>query len=518
MKFLNEKNFDFLMASAVLLVLAIPVGIANIYLGYIIGEGPCTLCWWERMGMVVIGSAGILILRYGLKAKYIASILFSAAYGIFMTLRHASFSIYRDVGMGFGGDIFGAHTYTWGILVYWVVILAMGIFILFAKNSEIAADISRKDTRIKKLSPYSKFVIFISIIVVFSNAFQALISAGIPPYSGKGSPERISLNNTWTTGVWKRFQKPFSFVGSNIVENPYISGEQNKISIKFNENSNDGAFVNLKQAPKVKNEFKIPFKVEGIFGKGVASSLSYNKNDDSFAISNTEGGVYFTDLNFKQTHYAIIDKPNGRNIKKAVASTFVDNMFVVAGFNKTIFAVKKTPNSKIDSYKEWNSFRKTSGGLEMPWYRDRPALLTIRAKKQYILTLSKDKDSDFMYMISVPNDKVKGSILIKVDTKDRLLSSESLISSKIDLKKGRDIKDYYITAGDIYGGKFLAYSKNYNTLLVINLDSAKIIDAYEMPKIGDISSITIKDSSIFVLYYKEKEPYIAEIENPLILN
>jgi disulfide bond formation protein, dsbB family len=51
MSFFNEKNFDFVMATAVLLMLAIPVGIANIYLGYVIGEGPCTLCWWERIGM-----------------------------------------------------------------------------------------------------------------------------------------------------------------------------------------------------------------------------------------------------------------------------------------------------------------------------------------------------------------------------------------------------------------------------------------------------------------------------------
>ncbi len=38
MSLFNEKNFDFVMATAVLLVLAIPVGIANIYLGYVIGE------------------------------------------------------------------------------------------------------------------------------------------------------------------------------------------------------------------------------------------------------------------------------------------------------------------------------------------------------------------------------------------------------------------------------------------------------------------------------------------------
>lgn len=194
MGFFNEKNFDFFMATAVLLVLAIPVGIANLYLGYVIGEGPCTLCWWERIGMVVVGAAGILVLRYGLKARYITAILIGAAYGIFMTLRHASFSIYRDVGMGFGGDIFGAHTYTWGILVYWVVVVAMGLFMLFAKDKVVAQDISRADTRVKPLNAYSKFVVVLSLIVIVSNAAQALISAGYPPYSGKGDPERISLN------------------------------------------------------------------------------------------------------------------------------------------------------------------------------------------------------------------------------------------------------------------------------------------------------------------------------------
>ena len=43
------------MTTAVLLILAIPVGIANIYLGYVVGESPCTLCWFERIGMILIG-------------------------------------------------------------------------------------------------------------------------------------------------------------------------------------------------------------------------------------------------------------------------------------------------------------------------------------------------------------------------------------------------------------------------------------------------------------------------------
>lgn len=41
--FESEKNFNLLIATEVLLILAIPVGIANVVLGYIIGESPCTL-------------------------------------------------------------------------------------------------------------------------------------------------------------------------------------------------------------------------------------------------------------------------------------------------------------------------------------------------------------------------------------------------------------------------------------------------------------------------------------------
>lgn len=515
MSFFNEKNFNFVMATAVLLVLAIPVGVANIYLGYVIGEGPCTLCWWERMGMVVVGVAGILILRYGLKARYVAAVLIGAAYGLFMTLRHSSGIIWRDVGMGFGGDIFGAHTYTWGILVYWVVVVAMGLMMLFAKDKDVAADLSRKDTRVKPLSAYATFVVIASLLVILSNAVQAVISAGVPPFSGKSDPERLSLKNTWTTKTWKGLSRPFSFVAADVVEKPFIASEPSEKSVKFNSDPANGAFEELKPAPSVKNSFPLPFEAKGIFGKGSASGIAYDPATDSFGISNTAGGVYFTDANFKVTAHAIVDTPNGRNFKQPVASTFVDGMLVTTGFNKTIFAVKRVEKDKIDPYKEWVTLRETTGGLEMPWKQNRPVMLTIRAKKQYILTLAKDPQSRFMYSLSVPNERVKNIILIKVDTKDNMLSGESVVTAGIALKQGRDIKDYYVTAGDITGGKFLAYSKNYNTLLVIDLAEAKIIDAYAMPQIGDVSGMAIKGDSIFALTYKDGKAEIVELTNPL---
>ena len=60
-RILSEKYFNIAMLWAVLLILVIPVGIANVYLGYVLGESPCTLCWYERFGMITIGFLGLFM-------------------------------------------------------------------------------------------------------------------------------------------------------------------------------------------------------------------------------------------------------------------------------------------------------------------------------------------------------------------------------------------------------------------------------------------------------------------------
>lgn len=118
----TERNFSFIMTTAVLLILAIPVGIANVVLGYIILESPCTQCWFERAGMIAIGIMGIFILRYGPRPKYIAMMVVSTWWGFFSTLRHTAVYLSADLGQGLGDKILGAHTYTWGVFVYWCAV------------------------------------------------------------------------------------------------------------------------------------------------------------------------------------------------------------------------------------------------------------------------------------------------------------------------------------------------------------------------------------------------------------
>ena len=228
--FESEKNFNLLIATEVLLILAIPVGIANVVLGYIIGESPCTLCWFERTGMILIGVLGVMVLRYGLRMRYLAAMAFSSCFGLYMTLRHTSMLLHQDQGQGFGDAMFGAHTYSWGVFVYWVSVLALVVILLFVRpNNPVSQDLAGTRKVIKPLSKYSKFVDVMIFAVCCSNAFQAFLENGVPPFAGKGSPNRFTLDITkasedWTMSLWKRAVSSWSLRGPRDIDTPYVVG------------------------------------------------------------------------------------------------------------------------------------------------------------------------------------------------------------------------------------------------------------------------------------------------------
>ncbi|MGV2377251.1 UNVERIFIED_CONTAM: disulfide bond formation protein B [Campylobacter lari] len=152
----NDQYFYLFMSTAVLLILAIPVGFANMYLGYYHNESPCTLCWFERIGMIIIGVLGMLILRYGPQIKYIVCVFLFAGYGIYMGIRHTASWWQRDIGIGLGDKLVGAHTYTWAVVVYWCVVVVMGLALLFIrKNSSMMQDLVNEKISVKPLNGYS---------------------------------------------------------------------------------------------------------------------------------------------------------------------------------------------------------------------------------------------------------------------------------------------------------------------------------------------------------------------------
>ena len=118
----DEKRFFNLFALAALALIALPVGIACLVLGFGMGDSPCIMCWHERFCMVAISFIALLIVRYGFAVKYLAVILFLACLGLYDGFLHYSLDGtgggYLDIKQGFGLEILGAHTQFWVVSLY----------------------------------------------------------------------------------------------------------------------------------------------------------------------------------------------------------------------------------------------------------------------------------------------------------------------------------------------------------------------------------------------------------------
>ena len=122
----KAKTFYDIVCWGGLLIVLLPVGIANIILGYMMGDSPCTLCWGQRQQMAYIGVVALFMVRYGFKPKYLATMLVMAACGLYSSFRHLGNHAMRDVGQGFGLDVFGIHTQLCDVICCCCVVMPSG--------------------------------------------------------------------------------------------------------------------------------------------------------------------------------------------------------------------------------------------------------------------------------------------------------------------------------------------------------------------------------------------------------
>lgn len=515
----SEKNFNALMATAVMLILVIPVGIANVWLGYVVGESPCVLCWWERIGMILVGLLGLFILRYGPRLRYVAAVFFIAAFGMHMGLRHLGNFVQLDVDMGLGASILGVRTYTWAAIVYWAVVIVMSLFLIFIKKSaELNADFSGQRSVIKPFSAYGKVVFYLSFALVISNGVQAFFTNGIPPYGGKAPTDRMSLNlamssKTWERYVWDRL-KSFN-LKKDYPQRPYIRGVFD--TKKFNENFADGAVLGASKLELLGTK-----QIEIKMNRGeMIASVSYDEKNQEFALTSSYAGSYFTkDLkNFDK--FAVLDYQNSWNLGHTTASAFVGEDLLVIGQNKTAYGLKKL-KEPMDKVIEYRTFLQTSGDYGSYFEKSvdrytkdgRPFLTMIRAKQAYALAFGADEK--FMYIISAPNDVVKNVVIGKFLISERKLSAEAYLkpAKGLALKQKRNFKDYYVVGAASAGDQILAYSREYNTLLSIDKNSLEVVQAYEMPQMSEPHSLAVGADRLYVLGFEGDKNLLYEIERP----
>lgn len=208
-----EKKFFNQMSVAVILLMALPVGIACIILGFGMGDSPCVMCWAERITMIVIAFIGLLIVRYGFKVSYFAALIFMSCWGLFNGFIHytldGTFGGYLDIKQGFGLEILGAHTQFWVIVVNFCVLLFLGL--IFILNSKHIAEIMKKsadneyEKELKNLF-LGKVANIVFIVIIAFNSIQAFVTSGVPPYLASSTPARMSLDSDkwfWEKDHWE---------------------------------------------------------------------------------------------------------------------------------------------------------------------------------------------------------------------------------------------------------------------------------------------------------------------------
>ena len=486
----KAKTFYDIICWGGLLIVLLPVGIANIVLGYFMGDSPCTLCWGQRQNMAYIGVVALFMVRYGFKPKYLATMLVMAAVGLYMSFRHLGNHAMRDVGQGFGLDVFGIHTQMWAEIVFWCVVMLFGLACFLAPRFDaLIAEMRAKPWR--PLTAFYKAAFGIVAFIIASNTFQALWSTGLPPNWGQGDPVRFSFNPKyviWSADGWHGMWGGFNVLGKRDVKDPDFAYAPNakKLGITFDNNAQNSPVV-------LNGELKIA-QTRAIEGVNQPINMISQVRGQYFIAS--KYNFWVLDKELKPTVSAEIDPWFSANVLDIVGITpYQDDAFVLMGTNKSLLRARLNPNA--DDVKGWANFVEGRTQVEAVGGLGRARIDTERAKYSYIH--SSATDGRYIFTATVPDNRNhKTFVISKALMADWTLSAEFVPAA--DLKDGRSLGELYVTGMVYEDDKLYAVSKNFNTLLVIDIAAEEVTAAYAIPaELTDIRGLVKKGNQFEVI-------------------
>ena len=193
---------------------------------------------------------------------------------------------------------------------------------------------------------------------------------------------------------------------------------------------------------------------------------------------------------------AEIDPWFSANVLDIVGITpYQDDAFVLMGTNKSLLRARLNPNA--DDVKGWANFVEGRTQVEAVGGLGRARIDTERAKYSYIH--SSATDGRYIFTATVPDNRNhKTFVISKALMADWTLSAEFVPVA--DLKDGRTLGELYVTGMVYEDGKLYAVSKNFNTLLVIDIAAEEVTAAYAIPaELTDIRGLVKKGNQFEVV-------------------
>jgi len=468
-----------LLALAVLFLMAVPVGLATFWLGFLRGDSPCVMCWEQRTGLILIALTGLFILRFGPRPKYVGMAILIAAWGLFMGLRHVGMHAARDVGQGFSLEILGAHTYTWALFTYWVSVIVIAALLLLVRPEHVPPS-PRTLRGVERLAGAA------FLVVVGANALQAFASTGPPPFMGQSDPVRFSFDPRhwhWSLEEWKPVT--MSLRGRWAVRSPDLS--------RITE---DPAGSPLGEVPRLVVRERRPI---GVALDGPPTDLAYDPGTDQFLVT-TAHGIYLTDGTItERRRHTIVDPGYSVDLSRFAGAAFLDDSALIAvGENKSYVVLR--PDDQADADANFRYFLESRDQFSE---LNRGRFGTVRARLHYVLSAAYDPASNSVLTVAVPNARYHRLLVSRFDRRDLTLSEEFLpglaSESGLALAPERTLDELTITAAAVADGQLHLLSATYGLVLVVDLATHQVVAASAIEGLTRPVGLAIRGDDYYVL-------------------
>jgi disulfide bond formation protein DsbB len=474
---ISEARLRAALAWAVILLTAGPVGIA-VVLGIAFGESPCILCWAQRISMVLMALAGLFVLRYGPRPRYLGTVVLLGAWGTFMAIRHSALHLARDVGQGFAGAFFGVHTYAWSWVVHFVVLVVLAVLLLLLREDSV-------ETGTRALGRTGRFAVGLFLVVVAANALQAFVTTGPPPFMGQADPLRFSWNPQHWVWMWRgELRGPVSLRGSWDVPKPdpaRVAGDADPAA---------GPLMGLPALTVVGwEQVRAPLD-------GRLTDLARDPATGRFLAVTDEHGVYVLDASLSTAErHVVLDPYFAVDIQKPAGAAFKGDTLVVGTINKSYLLLRPDPDADEDF--QWRHFLETSGGVSE---LRRSRFATVRARQQYVSSLAFNADARELVTVSVPSPRHRRLVVSTFDAGDFMLASEFVprLGGGLTLGEKRTLAEYVVTGAVVEDGRLYAISAAHSTLLVLDLATKTVVEAYAVPGLEQPVGIASRDGDLLI--------------------
>ncbi|MEH1011382.1 hypothetical protein QM027_12740 [Campylobacter concisus] len=186
-------------------------------------------------------------------------------------------------------------------------------------------------------------------------------------------------------------------------------------------------------------------------------------------------------------------------------------------YNKTFVFYEPASNlSKDEQNSQWRHLLTGYDAWKLNDLGNKGRFSTIRSKQQYILGWDYLESENKFFTASVPNDVRDYWSVAIFDGDDKMILEEFMpkAGANLQLKESRNLNNYYITGVDVEPGALYLLSKNFSTILKLNLTTKEIDEAFSFSGVNNPRALAIKDNKFYIFSRegKENKVFIFEVK------